>query len=73
MNPEVSIVIVCMNRMDNLRPCLDSIKSHTGVSYETFVVAYLFSEAKLEALRAEYPWVKVIVSDEIRGVHFHSQ
>ena len=67
MNPEVSIVIVCMNRMDNLRPCLDSIKIHTGVSYETFVVAYLFSEANLEALRAEYPWVKVIVSDEIRG------
>ena len=67
MSPQVSIVIVCMNRMDNLRPCLDSIKSFTTVSYETFVVAYLFKEDNLKALREEYPWVKVIESDEIRG------
>ena len=67
MRPQVSIVIVCMNRMDNLRPCLDSIKSFTTVSYEAFVVAYLFKEDNLKALREEYPWVKVIESDEIRG------
>lgn len=64
---DVSIVIVCMNRLDNLYPCLRSIREHTTVSYETFVVAYLFSKENLEAARADFPWVKFIVSDEIRG------
>lgn len=64
---EVSIVIVCMDKMEVLRPCLDSIRKHTGVSYETIVVAYMFSEENMEALKTEYPWVKIIVSDELRG------
>lgn len=67
MSLEVSIVIVCMNRMDNLRPCLDSIKKFTTVPYETLVVAYLFNEDNLKVLREEYPWVRVVESSEIRG------
>ena len=67
MQPLVSIVIVCMDRMDLLRPCLDSIRRHTSVEYETFVVAYMFSEGNLSALKAEYPWVNVIESRELRG------
>lgn len=67
MKPEVSIVIVCMNNMQNLRPCLDSIMAHTTVSYETLVVAYLFSHENLKQVRAEYPWVKIIESHDIRG------
>ena len=66
-DPLVSIVIVCMNRMDNLRPCLQSIRENTGVSYETLVVAYLFNPDNLEAARAEFPWVTFIESKEIRG------
>ena len=41
--PLISIVIVCMNRMDNLVPCLEGIRAHTGVPYETLVVAYRFT------------------------------
>lgn len=67
MSVKVSIVIVSMNRMDNLRPCLESIRKYTTVSYETFVTAYMFSEENLEALRNEYPWVKIVRSDELRG------
>lgn len=67
MQPLVSIVIVCMDRMDLLRPCLDSIRKNTSVTYETFVVAYMFSEANLAALKAEYPWVTVVESRELRG------
>ena len=67
MDPTVSIVIVCMDRMDILRPCLDSIREYTSVSYETFVVAYMFTEGNLKALREEYPWVKVVISNELRG------
>ena len=45
--PLVSIVIVCMNRMDNLYPCLEGVRAHTSVSCETFVVAYRFSPDNL--------------------------
>lgn len=64
---DVSIVIVCMNNLKNLYPCLNSIKKYTMVSYETFVVAYLFSEENLERVKHDFPWVKFIESNEIRG------
>lgn len=67
MAPEVSIVIVCMNRMDNLYPCLESIRRHCKVTHETFVVAYMFSADNLAAARADFPEVEFIVSDEVRG------
>ena len=63
----VSIVIVCMNNLKNLYPCLDSIRKFTTVNYETFVVAYLFSPENLIKVKRDYPWVKFIESNEIRG------
>lgn len=66
-NCQVSIVIVCMNNLKNLYPCLDSIKKYTTVSYETLVVAYLFSQENLDKLRNDYPWITIIESNEIRG------
>ena len=56
-----------MNKPDNLRVCLPSIQKYTSVSYEVFVVAYLFSKENLSSIRTEYPWVKIIESNEIRG------
>lgn len=44
---KVAIVIVCMNNLKNLFPCLDSIKQQTKISYEVWVVAYLFSKENL--------------------------
>lgn len=67
MNIDVSIVIVCMNNLKNLYPCLESIKKHTTVSYETLVVAYLFSKENLEKVKNDFPWVTFIESNEIRG------
>lgn len=64
---EVSIVIVCMNNLKNLYPCLNSIRKYTTVSYETLVVAYLFSNENLEKVRHDFPWVTFIESNEIRG------
>ena len=66
---DVSIVIVCMNRMDNLYPCLESLRRYTDKSleYETFVVAYLFDRANLARAVKDFPWVKFIESNEIRG------
>jgi len=65
--PVVSIVIVCMNNLKNLYPCLESIRKYTHVSYECFVVAYLFSKENLEKVKHDFPWVKFIESNEIRG------
>ena len=65
--PEVSVVIVCMNRPDLLFPCLDSLRAHTSVPFETLVVAYRFSADNLKELVTRYPWVEVIPSLEIRG------
>lgn len=64
---DVSIVIVCMNNLKNLYPCLESIRRYTTVSYECFVVAYLFSKENLEKVRKDFPWVKFVESNEIRG------
>ena len=64
---DVSIVIVCMNNLKNLYPCLDSIKKYTKVSYEVLVNAYLFSKENLQKVRDDFPWVTFIESNEIRG------
>ena len=64
---EVSIVIVCMNNLKNLYPCLNSIRKFTSVSYETLVVAYLFSKENLEKVKHDFSWVTFIESNEIRG------
>lgn len=65
--PVVSIVIVCMNKMSNLDICLPSIEKYTKTPHVVYVVAYLFSEDNLIKLHKQYPWVKVIESNEIRG------
>ena len=65
--PAVSIIIVCMDRPDNLRPCLSSIKQHTTAEYEVLVVAYRFSADNLSAMRTEFPWVRFIVNDALSG------
>ena len=64
---EVSVVIVCMNRPDILFPCLDSIREHTSVSHEVWVVAYLFSPENLEKIKAAYPYIHIVESTELRG------
>lgn len=63
----VSIVIVCMNRLANLDRCLPSIERYTTTPHCIYVVAYLFSEENLEKLRLGYPYVHIILSNEVRG------
>lgn len=64
---EVSIVIVCMDRLDNLYPCLESIRAHTSLSYETLVVAYRFSPDNLERARRDFPWVVFMENNALSG------
>lgn len=65
--PEVSIVIVCMNRPDNLYPCLDSVYAGTKCGLEVYVVAYKYDKVSLAGAQNRYPQVHFIVSDEWRG------
>lgn len=65
--PEVSVIIVCMNRPDILFPCLDSLRRYTRVPYEVLVVAYRFSSENMALLVSRYPWIEVIPSLETRG------
>lgn len=67
MKIDVSIVIVCMNNLKNLYPCLNSIKQYTSCSYEVLVTAYLFDKANLAQAKLDFPWVVFIESNEIRG------
>lgn len=64
---DVSIVIVCMNNLKMLYPCLESIKKYTTCSYEVLVTAYLFTPENLKKVREDFPWVTFIESNEIRG------
>ena len=63
----VSIVIVCMNRTDNLYPCLDSIRQFNSVRCEILVVAYLFDNQRLLEAQEKYPEVRFISSGQTRG------
>lgn len=65
--PLVSVVMVCMNNPKWLEGSLGSIRAHTSVPCEVFVVAYRFSPENLALVRETYPWVKFIESNELRG------
>jgi len=65
--PKVSVVIVCMDRPDNLNPCLESLFRHNASELEVFVVAYLYGAEHLEALRRDWPQVQVVESRSLRG------
>ena len=63
----VSTVIVSMNKLDNLRICLPSIRRYTKILNRVYVIAYLFSPDNLKKLREEFDWITIIESNEIRG------
>jgi GT2 family glycosyltransferase len=56
-----------MNNPKWLEGSLGSIRAHTSLPCEVFVVAYLFSPENLAAVRKAYPWVEFVESNEIRG------
>lgn len=64
---KVSVIIVSMNNLDLLYPCLDSIVGYTKCSYEIIVVAFFFSKENLRKLRKDYPNIIIIESNEYRG------
>ncbi len=63
----VAIVIVCMNNMKNLVPCLDSIAKYTKLEHEVWVNAYMFTEENLKIAQDKYPYVHWVINNEIAG------
>lgn len=64
---DVSIVIVSMNNVKDLYPCLNSIKEYNHCNYEVLVTAYLYTIENLQKVRADFPWITFVESNEIRG------
>lgn len=59
---KLSVIIVTFNRIDIVRDCLDSIKKYNdiGDALEVIVSDNSTDETLVQAIQAEYHWVKVI-------------
>lgn len=64
---DVSIVIVCMNNLKNLYPCLESIRRYTTCNYEVLVTAFNFTDTNYKKVTSDFPWVKFIRSQGVVG------
>ncbi len=64
---KVGIVIVCMNNLKNLIPCIESIHKYTKVTCDIWVNCYLFSEENLKTIRDKYSDINIIVNNQIAG------
>jgi GT2 family glycosyltransferase len=67
--PEVSVVIVTWNAGHELLACLRSLQdNHPSVPWEAIVVDNGSTDGSLEAVRAEFPRVRVIANGANRGL-----
>ena len=65
---DLSVVIVNWNVCDLLRRCLSSLgRGESGLAVEVIVVDCASSDGSVEMVRREFPWVRVIASDENLG------
>ncbi|MFL5822285.1 MAG: glycosyltransferase family 2 protein [Solirubrobacteraceae bacterium] len=66
---EISVVIVSWNSGDDLLNCLRSLEQHPPeASWEAIVVDNGSSDGSIERVRAELPWVRLIVNTRNRGL-----
>lgn len=64
---KVGIVIVCMNNLKNLIPCINSIKEKTSVDHEIWVNCYMFSDENLKIVKETFPEVNIVLNNVITG------
>ena len=66
--PEVSVIIVSYNTRDMTLRCLQTLSDHSSaVDFETIVVDNASRDGSVEAIRAQFPAVKIIASEENLG------
>lgn len=63
-SPKVSVVIVSYNTIDKLRRCLECLH---GAAYEVIVVDNASTDGSVEMVNKEFPWVKLIASEQNLG------
>jgi GT2 family glycosyltransferase len=63
----LSILIVNFNGKDFLGPCFDSIRQHVTIPYEIIVVDNASHDGSVEYIKAYYPDINLIVSDNNLG------
>jgi len=66
-NPRVSVIIPNWNGLALLRPCLAALRAQTYADHEVIVVDNASTDGSVEALRAEYPEVRVVALEANRG------
>ena len=65
---KLSIIIVSYNSLNYLKDCLDSIKKNEPAeSFEIIVVDNASSDGTAQAIRKDYPYVKLIINDKNEG------
>jgi GT2 family glycosyltransferase len=65
--PAVSAVVVSHNTRDDLLRCLASLRDHAQLPIEVIVVDNASSDGSVEAVRRDFPAVRVIASPENLG------
>lgn len=67
-HPRLSVIVVSYNCLTHLRACLDSLAGQRqALPLEVIVVDNASADGTPAAVRADYPWVKVIASPDNRG------
>jgi GT2 family glycosyltransferase len=68
MNPEISFVVITMDRCDDLRRCLESIRSITYENLEVVVVDNGSRDGSAAMVAREFPEVVLVINETNRGV-----
>jgi hypothetical protein len=66
-SPEFSIVIANWNGKANLMTCLRSLDHQTLRDFETIVVDNGSTDGSVEAVRNDYPWVRLVALPDNKG------
>ena len=65
--PKASVIIPNWNGLTLLRPCLDSLKVQTLTNHEVIVVDNGSTDGSIDALKSEYPEVRVLALSVNKG------
>jgi len=65
--PRLSAVVVSFNTRDDLMRCLDALRAHVRVPFETIVVDNASADGSPDAVRARFPAARLVVNPENVG------
>jgi GT2 family glycosyltransferase len=67
MMPDISVIIVTWNGRQYLDACLTAVAAQRGVDAETILVDNGSTDGTADYVRAQYPWVRLVVLPDNRG------